>query len=183
MLGEPASVVWGKATSPRNLPNVRRATGERASSFVAITRGLTVPTNGKTGRLNQPPNAGLGPPNGVPLFCRTLDICAALATRLRAKASRQTANRFLSGQALPANAYVARAEQARVLLRAVAGTVALHTCSVLTGINGESRTLHQEVRISRVDVLNKEYSREGNAVLVWPEAIPLRIEPLVVGGI
>lgn len=37
-------------------------------------------------------------------------------------------------------------------------------------------------RSTRVDVLDMEGSREGNAVLVWPGATPLRIEPLMIRG-
>lgn len=35
---------------------------------------------------------------------------------------------------------------------------------------------------TRVDVLDMNSSRDGNAVLVWPSNFPLRIEPLRVGG-
>lgn len=40
---------------------------------------------------------------------------------------------------------------------------------------------HSDGTQTRVDVLDMNGSREGNAVLVWPGE-PLRIEPLVVGG-
>lgn len=35
---------------------------------------------------------------------------------------------------------------------------------------------------TRVDVLDREYSRDGNAVLVHPDELPLQIEPLVIRG-
>ncbi|MBT8162548.1 MULTISPECIES: metallophosphoesterase [Arthrobacter] len=35
---------------------------------------------------------------------------------------------------------------------------------------------------TRVDVLDMEYSRHGNGVLVWPGVPPLRIEPLEIRG-
>lgn len=76
-----------------------------------------------------------------------------------------------------------RAEQTRVLLRVVVNAIA--PAHVFCG-HWHQRRIHElshpDGRISRVDVLNKEYSREGNAVLVWPEAVPLRIEPLFIRG-
>ncbi|MFK4298472.1 putative phosphodiesterase [Arthrobacter sp. GAS37] len=41
---------------------------------------------------------------------------------------------------------------------------------------------HPDGTITRVDVLDKENSREGNGVLVWPGKAPLRIESLAVRG-
>lgn len=74
-----------------------------------------------------------------------------------------------------------RAEATRILLRAVVDTLA--PAHVFCG-HWHQRRIHELVhpdgRISRVDVLNKEHSREGNAVLVWPGESPLRIEPLYV---
>lgn len=42
--------------------------------------------------------------------------------------------------------------------------------------------LHPEGSTSRVDVLNMDYSRLGNGVLVWPGDAPLRIEPMTIRG-
>lgn len=41
--------------------------------------------------------------------------------------------------------------------------------------------LHLDGSTTRVDVLNMQGSGGGNAVLMWPGAPPLRIEPLMVG--
>lgn len=41
---------------------------------------------------------------------------------------------------------------------------------------------HPDGMQTRVDVLNMNSSREGNAVLVWPDGTPLRVEPLRIGG-
>jgi hypothetical protein len=56
----------------------------------------------------------------------------------------------------------------------------LRTCSAVIGTIQELK--HADGRMSRVYVLDKEYSREGNAVLVWPGEAPLRIEPLLIRG-
>lgn len=76
-----------------------------------------------------------------------------------------------------------RAEQTRVLLREVVDSLA--PAHVFCG-HWHQRQIHElahpDGRISRIDVLNKEYSREGNAVLVWPGETPLRIEPLSIRG-
>lgn len=76
-----------------------------------------------------------------------------------------------------------RAEQTRVLLREVVDVLA--PPHVFCGHWHQRRVhelSHQDGHISRVDVLNKEYSREGNAVLVWPGGAHLRIEPLFIRG-
>lgn len=76
-----------------------------------------------------------------------------------------------------------RAEQTRILLREVVD--ALAPAHVFCGHWHQRRIhelTHQDGRVSRVDVLNKEHSREGNAVLVWPGKAPLRIEPLSIRG-
>lgn len=76
-----------------------------------------------------------------------------------------------------------RAEETRVLLRGVVD--ALAPAHVFCGHWHQRRIhelSHQDGRISRVDVLNKENSREGNAVLLWPGEPPLRVEPLVIRG-
>lgn len=41
---------------------------------------------------------------------------------------------------------------------------------------------HADGSTTRVDVLDMNGSKSGNAVLVWPGTPPLRIEPLIVGG-
>jgi hypothetical protein len=75
------------------------------------------------------------------------------------------------------------AEQTRVLLRHVVD--ALAPAHVFCG-HWHQRKIHEithsDGRVSRVDVLNKENSREGNAVLVWPGETPLRVEPLLIGA-
>jgi hypothetical protein len=76
---------------------------------------------------------------------------------------------------------IVRAERTRTLLREVLDVLA--PPNVFCGHWHQRRThelAHQGGRISRVDVLNKEHSREGNAVLLWPGETPLRIEPLYV---
>lgn len=76
-----------------------------------------------------------------------------------------------------------RAEETRVLLRDVVDSLA--PAHVFCG-HWHQRRIHQlslpDGRASRIDVLNKEHSRDGNAVLVWPGKSPLRIEPLYIGG-
>ncbi|MFE4229968.1 metallophosphoesterase [Arthrobacter sp. NPDC056886] len=76
-----------------------------------------------------------------------------------------------------------RAEQTRVLLREVVDTLA--PSHVFCG-HWHQRRIHElahpDGRNTRIDVLNKENSREGNAVLVWPSEAPLRIEPLSIRG-
>jgi hypothetical protein len=83
---------------------------------------------------------------------------------------------------LPSDIY-RQAEQTRVLLREVVDVLA--PPHVFCG-HWHQRRIHELVtpggHISRVDVLNKEHSLEGNAVLVWPGEAPLRIEPLFIRG-
>jgi hypothetical protein len=74
-----------------------------------------------------------------------------------------------------------RADQTRVLLRNVVDSLA--PAHLFCG-HWHQRRIHElehpDGRISRIDVLNKEHSREGNGVLVWPGEAPLRIEPLYI---
>jgi hypothetical protein len=89
----------------------------------------------------------------------------------------------LKGDFKPPLAVRSRAEQTRVLLRQVVDTLA--PPNVFCGHWHQRRIhelTHQDGRISRVDVLNKENSRGGNAVLVWRGNTPLRIEPLLIRG-
>lgn len=78
---------------------------------------------------------------------------------------------------------ISQAERTRTLLREVVDS--LIPAHVFCG-HWHQRAVHEltqpDGRVSRIDVLDKEYSREGNAVLVWPGAAPLRIEPLVIRG-
>ncbi|WP_226760400.1 metallophosphoesterase family protein [Arthrobacter sp. SO3] len=78
---------------------------------------------------------------------------------------------------------IARANLTRVLLRDVVDFLA--PAHVFCG-HWHQRRIHElehpDGRISRIDVLNREYSREGNAVLAWAGEPPLRIEPLFVRG-
>ncbi|MEY9777209.1 metallophosphoesterase [Arthrobacter sp. MW3 TE3886] len=77
----------------------------------------------------------------------------------------------------------ARAEKTRTLLREVVDSLAVP--HVFCG-HWHQRRIHElahpDGRVSRIDVLNKENSREGNAVLVWPGEAPLRIESLSIRG-
>lgn len=76
-----------------------------------------------------------------------------------------------------------RANQTRVLLREV--VEALEVPHVLCGHWHQRSTHELELatgRLTRVDVLNMENSRYGNAVLVWPGET-LTIEPLEIRGL
>jgi len=77
----------------------------------------------------------------------------------------------------------ARAEQTRHLIREVVDLLA--PPHLFCG-HWHQRRIHklvnEEGSITRVDVLNREHSREGNAVLVSPGHPPLRIEPLLIRG-
>lgn len=76
-----------------------------------------------------------------------------------------------------------RADRTRALLREVVDLLA--PAHVFCGHWHQRRVqslCHQDGSVTRVDVLDKEYSREGNAVLVWPGKSPLLIEPLSVRG-
>jgi hypothetical protein len=78
---------------------------------------------------------------------------------------------------------VERAERTRVLLREVVDELA--PPQVFCGHWHQRRIhhmVHSDGRITRIDVLDKEESREGNAVLLWPGREPLRIEPLFIRG-
>jgi hypothetical protein len=78
---------------------------------------------------------------------------------------------------------ISQAERTRVLLREVVDS--LTPAHVFCG-HWHQRRIHElehpDGRISRIDVLDKEYSREGNAVLVWPDETPLSIKPLFIHG-
>ena len=77
----------------------------------------------------------------------------------------------------------ASAERTRLLLREVVDSLA--PGHVFCGHWHQRRIhklTHPDGRISRIDVLDKEHSRHGNAVLVWPGDAPLRIEPLLIRG-
>lgn len=78
---------------------------------------------------------------------------------------------------------LARAERTRVLLRGVVDELA--PPHLFCG-HWHQRRIHElahpDGRLTRVDVLNMENSREGNGVLVWPGEAPLRIEPLFIRG-
>lgn len=76
-----------------------------------------------------------------------------------------------------------RADRTRTLLREVVDS--LVPPHVFCGHWHQRRSqeiIHRDGQITRVDVLDKEKSRVGNAVLVWPGKAPLRVEPLVVRG-
>ena len=78
---------------------------------------------------------------------------------------------------------IERAGRTRALLREVVDTLA--PPHVFCGHWHQRRVqtlCHHGGSVTRVDVLDKEYSREGNAALVWPGEPPLRIEPLSVRG-
>lgn len=88
-----------------------------------------------------------------------------------------------SSMDLPAE-LVEQANQTRILLREVVDRLA--PANVLCG-HWHQRIIHElpahpDGRVTRVDVLNMENSREGNAVLVWPGSTPLRIETLFIRG-
>jgi hypothetical protein len=76
-----------------------------------------------------------------------------------------------------------RAERTRMLLREVVDQVI--PFNVFCGHWHQRLThylTHGDGRETRVDVLNMENSREGNAVLLWSGDLPLRVEPLIIGG-
>lgn len=76
-----------------------------------------------------------------------------------------------------------QAEQTRVLLRSV--VEALRPAHLFCG-HWHQRKIHEleypDGSVTRIDVLNREHYRQENAVLVWPGATPLRIEPLLIRG-
>lgn len=77
----------------------------------------------------------------------------------------------------------AKAERTRVLLRDVADSITVP--HVFCGHWHQRRThelKHKNGTITRVDVLDKENSRHGNGVLVWPGQSPLRIDTLEIRG-
>ena len=74
-----------------------------------------------------------------------------------------------------------RAEQTRVLVRGVVDSLA--PTHVFCGHWHQRRIheiAHRDGRVTRVDVLDKENSRAGNAVLVWPDETPIRIAALLI---
>lgn len=75
------------------------------------------------------------------------------------------------------------AERTRTLIREVVDSTSVP--HLLCGHWHQRRTYelnHPNGTITRVDVLNKENSRHGNGVLVWPSLSPLRIDPLEISG-
>lgn len=76
-----------------------------------------------------------------------------------------------------------KAEKTRSLLSQVVD--ALAPAQVFCGHWHQRLThnhVHPDGRVTRIDVLDKEYAREGNAVLVWLADQSLRVEPLSVRG-
>lgn len=74
-----------------------------------------------------------------------------------------------------------KADRTRDLLREVVDFLA--PPNVFAGHWHQRRTeriVHPDGRSTRVDVLDKERSREGNAVLVWADEPALRVEPLII---
>lgn len=87
-----------------------------------------------------------------------------------------------SGLNLPADVS-ARANVTRELLtQAVAATRPAHVFSGHWHQRRIDEIMHPDGSTTRVDVLNMENSRDGNAVLLWPGETPLRIEPLRISG-
>lgn len=83
---------------------------------------------------------------------------------------------------LPADLLEA-ADRTRTLLRKVVDRLA--PPNVFCG-HWHQRVIHEiahpDGRMTRIDVLNMEGSREGNGVLVWSGTAPLHIEPLIIRG-
>ncbi|WP_426763062.1 metallophosphoesterase family protein [Pseudarthrobacter sp. 1G09] len=74
---------------------------------------------------------------------------------------------------------IEKADNTRVLLREVVDSLVVP--HLFCGHWHQRRThelAHPNGNVTRVDVLNKENSRHGNGVLVWPGQVPLRIDPL-----
>ncbi|WP_193343086.1 metallophosphoesterase [Pseudarthrobacter sp. AB1] len=87
-----------------------------------------------------------------------------------------------SGLDLPADV-VAGADRTRILLREVADQLKPPLLFCGHWHQRETHDLeHPDGRVTRVDVLDMENSREGNGVLVWPGSTPLRVEPLFIRG-
>lgn len=77
----------------------------------------------------------------------------------------------------------AKAERTRILLRDVVDSITVP--HVFCGHWHQRKThelKHKNGTITRVDVLDKENSRHGNGVLVWPNQSPLRIDALEIRG-
>ena len=74
---------------------------------------------------------------------------------------------------------IEKADKARALLREVVDSL---TVPHLFCGHWHQRRIHElehsNGTVTRVDVLNRENSRHGNGVLVWPGPVPLRIDPL-----
>ena len=76
-----------------------------------------------------------------------------------------------------------KADRTRVLLREVVDFLAPpHVFCGHWHQRLSQEMIHLDGRITRVEVLDQEKSREGNAVLVWPGEAPMRVEPLIVRG-
>jgi predicted phosphodiesterase len=78
---------------------------------------------------------------------------------------------------------IEQADRTRVLLRRVVDELA--PPHVFCGHWHQRVThsiTHTDGRVTRVDVLDMENSREGNGVLIWPGKTPLHIEPLSIRG-
>lgn len=76
---------------------------------------------------------------------------------------------------------IEKADRTRNLLREVLESLAVP--HVFRGHWHQRRTFelwNSSGALTRVDVLNMENSRHGNGVLVWPDQVPLRIEPLEI---
>ncbi|MGV0109023.1 metallophosphoesterase family protein [Arthrobacter sp. CP30] len=78
---------------------------------------------------------------------------------------------------------IQQANRSRILLREVVDRLA--PAHVFAGHWHQrliQELVHPDQRVTRVDVLNMQHSREGNAVLVLPGSRPLHVEPLIVRG-
>ncbi|MHA7209531.1 metallophosphoesterase family protein [Arthrobacter sp. MDT1-65] len=76
-----------------------------------------------------------------------------------------------------------QADRTRTLLREVVDRLA--PSHVFAGHWHQRLTqelVHPDGRVTRVDVLNMENSRDGNCILVWPGSTPLGVESLSVRG-
>jgi predicted phosphodiesterase len=76
-----------------------------------------------------------------------------------------------------------KAHKTRLLLREVVDSLTVP--QVFCG-HWHQRCIHEldhpDGTTTRVDVLNRENSRHGNGVLVWPSRAPMRVEPLEIRG-
>ena len=77
----------------------------------------------------------------------------------------------------------AKAERTRILLRDVVDSITVPHLFCGHWHQRQTHELkHKNGTITRVDVLDKENSRHGNGVLVWPGQPPLRIDALEIQG-